>query len=184
MKAGGRMNNKISIRKMMEEDLSLMGRWLSTEEVYEFYSNNGKPMSFEEVEDKYLPRIKGSGTVVPYIFQYGEHPSGYLQMYPISPDERKAWGYPEGTTVWGMDCFIGEPSLFNKGLGTRMVDLFTDHIIQEANPDYIVLDPSIKNKRAIRCYEKAGFIHKLTLKKGLFLLMELDCILKRYSQAF
>ncbi|WP_456274424.1 GNAT family N-acetyltransferase [Bacillus sp. AK031] len=178
------MNNKIGIRKMMEEDLSLMGRWLSTDKVYEFYSNNGKPLSSEEVANKYLPRIKGSSTVVPYIFQYGEQPSGYLQMYPSSSDELKDWGYPEGTTVWGMDCFIGEPSLFNKGLGTRMVDLFTDHIIREANPDYIVLDPSITNKRAIRCYEKAGFTQKMTLKEGLFLLMELDCRSKRNGHPF
>ncbi|WP_353733564.1 GNAT family N-acetyltransferase [Rossellomorea vietnamensis] len=82
-----------------------------------------------------------------------------------------------------MDCFIGESELFNKGIGTKMVKEFINQIIQEDAPDFIVLDPSKENKRAIRCYEKAGFKSRSEINEGTSLVMEFNCSLNRPSHS-
>jgi aminoglycoside 6'-N-acetyltransferase len=163
----------ITFRKMTIENIPLLTQWLQTPLVYEFF--NGTPSSLEEVRHKYLPRIKEEHPVRPYIFHYRGVPSGYLQYYPVSKEEAAEWGYSEKHTVIGMDCFIGEPSLFNKGIGTSMVSEFMKKIIRLETPTFIVLDPSKTNKRAIRCYEKAGFITKVEVNDGSSLLMEFKC---------
>ena len=55
-----------------------------------------------------------------------------------------------------MDLFIGEEDYLNKGYGTKIVKQFEKKIFDEFNAKTIYIDPSVTNKRAIRCYEKAG----------------------------
>ena len=166
------MTEEIIYRKMTEKDIPLLTTWLQTPLVYEFF--NGVPSSCEEVHNKYLPRIQGKHPVKPYIFSYKGNPAGYLQKYKIESRAASEWGYAEEDTIYGMDCFIGDPDIFNQGVGTRMVRGFVNHILHSDSPSYIVLDPAKKNKRAIRCYEKAGFKIIREISDGSSLLMELE----------
>ncbi|MGF2616658.1 GNAT family N-acetyltransferase [Rossellomorea vietnamensis] len=163
----------ISFRNMTLEDLPLMEKWLQSPQVYEFYG--GKPMEPDNVQKKYRPRILDSHPVRPFIFRYNSKPAGFLQKYEIEKKTAAEWGFAEEKSVYGIDCFIGEPQLFNKGIGTKMVKEFIKKIIHEDAPDFILLDPSKTNKRAIRCYEKAGFKVRCELDEGTSLLMEYNC---------
>lgn len=55
-----------------------------------------------------------------------------------------------------MDQFIGESGYWNQGIGTLLVRLVVAYLMREKGANRIVMDPQIKNERAIRCYEKCG----------------------------
>ncbi|TYR76639.1 GNAT family N-acetyltransferase [Rossellomorea vietnamensis] len=171
------MEKVILFKEMTAEDIPLMEKWLQSPPVYEFYG--GKPMEPEAVRKKYNPRILGSHFVRPYIFLYDGTPAGYLQKYKIEESQSFQWGFAKEESIIGIDCFIGESELFNKGIGTKMVKEFINQIIQEDTPSFIVLDPSMENKRAVRCYEKAGFKKRSEINEGTSLLMEINCSLIR-----
>ncbi|WP_405083190.1 GNAT family N-acetyltransferase [Paenibacillus chitinolyticus] len=57
-------------------------------------------------------------------------------------------------------------------MGTIMIRKFIVYISRHNHVDVIVLDPDITNIRAIRCYEKCGFIKVKKINKGVSRLME------------
>jgi aminoglycoside 6'-N-acetyltransferase len=142
---------------MTDNDYGLMTKWLRTKEVLEFYGDINSPYTIEAVRKKYEPRIRGECTVSPFIVELDDLPIGYMQHYPIQVHKQKDFGYLENLVIYGIDQFIGNPNLFNKGYGTKMVSKFIDFIIKTTDVEIIILDPAISNERAIRCYEKCGF---------------------------
>ncbi|MDY0395673.1 GNAT family N-acetyltransferase [Virgibacillus halophilus] len=162
----------VSIRNMEHTDYEIMGKWLSTKEVLEFYGDMNSPFTLEEVKRKYAPRVNGDIPVHPYIVELNSAPVGFMQRYKIDEDEKKEFGYASKLCVYGIDQFIGIPDLFNKGLGTIMVSKFIAYIRLHTDVDIIILDPDVSNMRAIKCYEKCGFKKVRKINKGLNWLME------------
>lgn len=134
-----------------------------TEEYVEiYYQWAGKPYIRDiwfregyEPKEKILEKINGSDSV-PFVVKVGDTPVGYIQYYDLSKGCWKAMASePEGTL--GFDVFIGEEDYLEKGYGTVLVIAFTDMLFNLAGTQKVVVDPAPDNKRAIRCYEKAGF---------------------------
>ncbi|TWT09276.1 GNAT family N-acetyltransferase [Planomicrobium sp. CPCC 101079] len=162
----------ITIRKMRVSDFELMAQWLSTKEVLEFYGDVNSPFSLERVKAKYGPRIHGDVPIHPYIVELNNSPMGYMQQYHLSDAKKEEFGYPASMKICGIDQFIGEPELFNQGLGTAMVKKFIKFLYDTTDFHKIILDPDISNKRAIRCYEKCGFRKVIVINAGSNWLME------------
>ena len=74
-------------------------------------------------------------------------PVGFIQYY-LAPDDEI-----------GIDLFIGEQANLNRGIGTKAILSFIEFILQRHQPASFIIDPSPDNRRAIGCYEKAGFRH-------------------------
>jgi aminoglycoside 6'-N-acetyltransferase len=53
-----------------------------------------------------------------------------------------------------------------------MVSKFIDWISRNTDADIVILDPEVTNLRAIRCYEKCGFVKVKKINNGVSLLME------------
>lgn len=159
---------------MTDNDLHVMTTWLQTKEILEFYGDIHSPFTHEQVRDKYGPRVRGEGVVSPFIVELDNTPIGYMQQYPIQADEQKAYGHSTLQVIYGIDQFIGDPTLFSKGIGTKMVLQFIELIQQTTDADLIIMDPEISNTRAIRCYEKCGFSKVKTINNAAHWLMELD----------
>lgn len=64
--------------------------------------------------------------------------------------------------------FIGDPAYWGKGYGTDALKLLTKFIFEEMNIHKIKLGVYSFNERAIKCYEKVGFIEEGILKKEIF----------------
>jgi aminoglycoside 6'-N-acetyltransferase len=126
-------------------DYQSMARWLSNPRVLEFYDGRDQALTLTEVQDKYSPRILNAEGVTPCLIIFQGAPAGYLQFYPTD----------EG--VFGLDQFIGDPDLWNRGLGTRTVSLILRYLFTVQGARKITVDPHRDNARAIRCYEKCGF---------------------------
>lgn len=54
-----------------------------------------------------------------------------------------------------------------------MVSKFIDYVFQNTDTDLIILDTDISNVRAIKCYEKRGFIKVKKINNGDSWLMEI-----------
>lgn len=151
------LTDHLNIRKMTESDYVFMAKWLNTKEVLAFYGDVNSPFTMEQVKRKYEPRVRGESPVSSFIVELNNLPIGYMQHYKINAVEQKAFGYFENQVIYGIDQFIGDPQLFNKGYGTIMVNDFLDMIHHTTDAEVIIVDPEISNSRAIRCYEKCGF---------------------------
>jgi len=157
---------------MTDNDYDFMAKWLSTREVLEFYGDNNSPFSIEQVRKKYEPRVRGEILVLPFIVELDGSPMGFMQYYKLQAEELKDLSYLNNEVVFGIDQFIGNPNLFNKGYGTIMVCKFIELIINITDAEIIIVDPEVSNERAIRCYEKCGFTKVKTIKNDCALLME------------
>ncbi|MBK8250551.1 MAG: GNAT family N-acetyltransferase [Gemmatimonadetes bacterium] len=135
-------------------DLPLLLRWISQPHVAEWW--DCEP-TLEEVREDFLPEPPDPGDCR-YVVRHHGQPIGYIQSY-IAVDTGGGWwtGFTD-PTVRGIDQFIGEPDLVNRGLGTAMVRAFCKRLFSDPTVTAIQLDPDPTNARAIRCYEKAGFL--------------------------
>ena len=143
---------------MTIKDYEVMTKWLNTPEVLEYYGDIQSPFSLEQIIEKYEPRIKGVSQITPYIAQLNTIPIGFMQRYRVLEKDQLAFGYQNNQIIYGMDMFIGEPTLFGKGYGTQMLIKFVIDLFETTDAEIIILDPEITNERAIRCYEKCGFV--------------------------
>ena len=153
----------LSFRPLLPADFPLLLNWLSRPHVKKWwddgedtlenvalhYGQPPAPAEDEQVERFILMRTPDGG---------GEaQPIGYFQWYLL----------PDGTA--GIDQFIGEGHLLNRGIGTQAIAQFLELLIERHNPPRIIIDPDPRNRRAIRCYEKVGFHHyeTITCEDGL-----------------
>jgi aminoglycoside 6'-N-acetyltransferase len=97
----------------------------------------------------------GHPAVDQFIVSIGDRPFAYLQCYDPSAWPDNGFGlHPDGTR--GIDQFIGEPDMINRGHGSAFVLGFADRLIETGAPR-VLTDPDPANKRAVRAYEKARF---------------------------
>jgi RimJ/RimL family protein N-acetyltransferase len=58
----------------------------------------------------------------------------------------------------GIDQFLANADQLGIGLGSAMVRAFVDRLFEDPQVTQVQIDPSPDNARAIRSYEKAGFV--------------------------
>jgi RimJ/RimL family protein N-acetyltransferase len=64
--------------------------------------------------------------------------------------------------------FIGEKRLWNQGYGTDAMRLLLQHGFNTLNLNRVALDVYDTNLRAVRSYEKAGFVHEGRKRQAIF----------------
>jgi aminoglycoside 6'-N-acetyltransferase len=149
------------VRLMRDEDADYwhMSRWLSDDRVLEYYDGRDNPLSVEGAREKYGPRSRGEGSVSSCILELEGKPIGYLQFYRT--DDFDEWrtliGLEPDPARYSIDIFIGEPALWNQGLGTRALRSVLGHLFGDREASAVVITPFAWNERAIRCYVNAGF---------------------------
>jgi diamine N-acetyltransferase len=63
---------------------------------------------------------------------------------------------------------IGEKTIWNQGYGTEVMTLLLRHGFETLNLNRVYLRVYADNKRAIRTYEKAGFVHEGRMRQGVY----------------
>ena len=149
----------LAIRRMRGDldDYKRMSRWLTDQRVLEFYEGRDNPFDLAHVRDKFGPRASGEDHVVPCIMEFEGRAIGYMQYYPVLDGSEYEYEVEDDEGAFGVDLFIGEPDLWDCGIGTRAVKLLVDYLLGEIGAARVVIDPTVTNARAIRCYEKSGF---------------------------
>ena len=156
-------------RPMVSADLPMLKRWLQTPHVSAWWHDPAE--QFELVSgDLDHPDM------AQFIVSAEGRPFGYLQCYNLSPWNTGFGPQPPGTR--GLDQFIGEPDMIDRGHGSAFIRAFAERLLANDTPR-IVIDPAPDNARAIRAYEKAGFQRGriVDTPDGAALLMVRDAIL-------
>ena len=138
-----------SFRALERADLPTIRRWLAAPHVAEWW---GDPDDEIATIESHIDSV----SIEPLIIELDGRPIGYLQTYdPHLEDDHPYQDQPFGTL--GIDLSIGEPDLVNIGHGSSIIRQFVDQLFAEGTPR-VVIDPHPTNRRAIRAYEKAGFV--------------------------
>jgi aminoglycoside 6'-N-acetyltransferase len=132
---------------MTTADLPLIRRWLETPHVSEWWHDPAE--QFELVSGDL-----GHPDMAQFIVATQARPFAYLQCYNISAWDAGFGAQPDGTR--GLDQFIGEPDMLDRGHGSAFIRTFAEDLLANGTPR-VVIDPDPDNTRAIRAYEKAGF---------------------------
>lgn len=148
-------DSSVQLRLMTEHDLPMLHDWLNRPHIVEWWGNE-RP-SLDEVREKYLPRVLATEAVTPYIGLLDGRPFAYSQSYVALGCGGGWWEDETDPGVRGIDQSIAEPELLGRGLGTRLVRAMVERLFQDPAVTRVQTDPSPRNGRAIRCYEKAGF---------------------------
>lgn len=154
-------------RDVTEADLPLLRRWLAEPHVAEWWDDPDEALA--EIRE-----AMDSVETEPLIAELAGKPVAYIQSYdPHLEDGHPYQDQPFGTL--GLDISIGDPALVGKGHGSAIIRQFTAQLFAEGCPR-IVIDPDPANARAIRAYEKAGFVafDTRTSIYGPALMMALD----------
>lgn len=134
-------------RPMTPGDLPLIKRWLALPHVRQWWGDPEEQYALvsgdldEPAMDQHIVSTAGNSFA-------------YLQCYDLTAWNSGFGPQPEGTR--GIDLFIGEPDMIERGHGQAFIRAFVDARLQQGAPR-IVTDPDPANSRAVRAYEKAGF---------------------------
>ena len=141
----------INFRQFKEADVPLFYKWADKMHVKEKWFKEGYAP-----KESILKKLDSSSTTFPFIICLDEENIGYIQYYFMNEDAYKIYKEEPQNTV-GFDIFIGEEDYLHKGYGTKIVKEFSHMLFQQYAVSKIIVDPFIDDKRAIRCYENAGF---------------------------
>jgi len=136
-------------RAATEDDLPLLAGWLAEPHVREWWGEPDKALAE-------LKQVMGEDSVEPLIAEFEGKPIAYLQCYdPHLEDDHPYADQPFGTL--GLDITIGPPEMLGVGHGSAIIAQFAEDLFDEGAPR-LIIDPNPTNSRAIRAYEKAGFV--------------------------
>ena len=158
---------RYDFRPVTEKDLPMVAGWLAEPHVAQWWND-------PETEIAEIREHIDSISVEPLIVELDGKPIGYIQNYdPHLEDDHPYADQPFGTL--GIDLFIGEPELVGKGHGPALMRRLCELLFEEGAPR-VVADPDPRNVRAIRAYEKAGFLPlgERSSRYGRVLLMARD----------
>lgn len=144
---------RIVLREFRSEDLPALRSWVNDPEVTRYLSARyyGRPQTWEQTEDYLRGILNGNSGGVDFVIAEKEKLRylGQVSLFMMDYTARMA----EMAIV-----LSGENT--GKGYGTEAVRLLLDYAFDQMNLNRVYLNVSAQNARAIRAYEKAGFVRE------------------------
>jgi aminoglycoside 6'-N-acetyltransferase len=137
-------------RPMGLADLPMIRRWLGTPEVVRWW---GDP-------DEQYELVRGDldhPDMDQFVVTLDGRAFAYIQCYALSTWNQGFGVQPKATR--GIDQLIGEADMIGRGHGSNFIRQFVEDRLSQGIPR-MVTDPDPKNARAVRAYEKAGFVRE------------------------
>lgn len=153
--------NQIRLRAVEHEDLPQFVTWLNDPEVTAgllIY----QPMSLGDEERWYQGMLARPADEHPLVIEIQDGEAwimvGNLGLHHIDWRCRSV----------EVGIFIGEKALWSKGYGTKAMRLLLRHSFNTLNMNRVYLRVYENNPRAIRSYEKAGYVHEGRERQGMY----------------
>lgn len=150
----------VAIRRMRDEpaDYERIVEWRNRPHVREWWDPDDPPLTLDGAIAELRQRTEPGDATIACIIAVDGTPAGYLQFYPWA--EEHEYLAEVGITIpagaWGLDIFIGEGSLVDRGIGSRAVRLISDHLFTEHGATAVALATEAGNLRAQAAYVRAG----------------------------
>lgn len=160
----------IVFRPLAASDLAMLHEWLHRPHVMEWW---GDPGTYAQVEQDYLPHTLIASTTRGYIALLEHEPIGFIASYVVMGSGDGWWEQETDPGARGVDQFLANREQLGRGLGSAMIQTFVNQLFQDPNVTKVQTDPSLQNDRAIRCYQRVGFVAvgEVNTPDGLALLM-------------
>lgn len=144
----------LAFRRLSVADLPMLRGWLSEEPALRWYAQ-GKAPAADDMERKYLPRIRGEVPVAGWILLRGGRGAGYFQTYRLRDVPDHPAGGDEGAAA--LD-FLLAPAETGQGLAAPALRAFLRQVVF-AEPDILrcYADPDPANLASVRSLCRAGF---------------------------
>lgn len=161
-----------TFRLLTLEDLPLLHEWLNRPHVHEWWEEN---VTWDYVRESFTGDI-ANPMIEPMLACLDGEPVGYVQVYRVLGADPQWWQSETDPGARGIDQFLANAAQLNQGLGSRMVREFVASIFADPAVTKVQTDPSPRNGRAIRAYEKAGFrrVGEVQTPDGPALLMLIE----------
>lgn len=154
---------RVYLRLMTKEDTDDIIRWRNSEVVRKQFIYQ-KPFT-RQGHEKWIETMIETGKVVQMMIVECETDKAIGSVYIRDIDmEHKKGEY---------GIFIGEEAYLGKGYGTEAAELMTEYAFYHIGLHKIMLRVYADNIRAIKSYEKAGFVKEAYLRDDV-------CILGKY----
>lgn len=152
-------NKIIRLRKLSANDYTTYHDWRNDMEVMETTSPQLDIYTLEETE-QFISAIAAQSTAKGYLIEYKETEQtvGIVSLINIDYKNRSA------------ECIIdiGVKDVWGKGIGTAAISLILEYAFNELNLNRLYLQVFSFNERAIKLYEKMGFIHEGKFRQALY----------------
>lgn len=139
----------ITLRPATRTDFDLIRVWLRRADIQEWWG----PATATEAE---VNLALASGHAICRIIEADGQPVGYAHAVDAS-----LWGesLPDDLEpgTWDLDLFIASEEHRGRGVGHVALAMLREEVFATTLAVAVCVFPSIKNERAVRAYEKAGF---------------------------
>lgn len=152
---------RIRFRAVERDDLRWFVAWFNDPEVRTGLQVH-LPMSMTQEEIWFENMVKRSPETHPMVIEVDD-PDGWIPIGNIGIDQHNTNAH---SAEFGI--FIGNKTYWNKGYGTEATELMLKHCFETLNLNRVSLQVYENNPGAIRCYEKAGFVHEGRLRQAVF----------------
>jgi aminoglycoside 6'-N-acetyltransferase len=142
---------------LAEEHLPMLHGWLKQPHVRRWWGDPDEELALI----RSIPE-EDDGTEGFVVF-FDHEPVGYVQSWRPANFrgthwvEEAPWLSEVPPDTMGIDVFIGPANLIAQGVGPRIIRAFAERLFALGAPR-LIIDPDEANRRAIRAYEKAGFV--------------------------
>lgn len=141
--------DKLSLRKLKKSDKQYFAKWWRDKDLISLTSGNLEPISDKQVE-KYFSDMLSNKADFHFIIIVNKKVIGHISL----SKRRGCW--------YETQIVIGEKEFWRKGYGPEAIKL----IIKKANRlniSKMYLEVRPDNVRAIKAYEKSGFVQKKSI---------------------
>ncbi len=141
-----------------DESWARISRWFEDARVRRWYGGESHRCTPAQARETYRRRAIGESPVRAAFITHERAPIGYVQFYRVdAPEEYQLPPEHDVSRTWALDLFIGEPELWGRGIGGRIIELLCAHLEHELGAREILIDPRVENARAVRAYGRVGF---------------------------
>jgi RimJ/RimL family protein N-acetyltransferase len=145
---------RVNLRALDPSDYPTLALWLNTPEVMKYWGRPGNSQSVAEIA-AYEEAKRGNDTTRKYIIETHEGLAiGQIDYYDLDWQARSAW----------VSILVGDPSYWGGGYGTDSMRTLLRYLFQQLGLHRVALTAHESNGRAIRSYEKNGFVREGVLR--------------------
>lgn len=155
------IGERVRLRAVERDDLPRFVHWLNDPEVTAGLTLV-TPLSLAQ-EEKWFERVlAGPPENAPMVIEIntprGWESVGNLGLHSVNWRDREA----------ELGIFIGEKAFWNQGYGEEVICLLLDYAFWQLNLHRVFLRVHADNPRAVRCYEKVGFVHEGRMRQACY----------------
>jgi RimJ/RimL family protein N-acetyltransferase len=140
---------KVRLRPVRQDDLGRFQGWLNDPDVYRWLLDIETPLTMAQ-ERQWWRQMRLNPNEIVWAIETRE--GQLLGDIALRLNLRHRWG--------DLGLFIGEKGLWDQGYGTDAVCTLLRHALGRMGLHRVSLTVDEENVRAIRCYEKCGFIRE------------------------